>query len=103
MRPQEIGGPPAASVSLAQPQMSGLWFGLSSFVGKTMTIVGLEIRKLRHDSTELVTRAIQPALWLLVFGQVFTRVRVIPTGDLRYIDFMAPGVLAQSVLFIAIF
>jgi len=79
------------------------WFGVSSFVGKTLTIVGLEIRKLRHDSTELITRAIQPALWLLVFGEVFTRVRAIPTGDLRYIDFMAPGVLAQSVLFIAIF
>ena len=45
----------------------------------------------------------QPALWLLVFGQVFTRVRAIPTGDLRYLDFMAPGILAQSVLFIAIF
>jgi len=28
---------------------------------------------------------------------------VIPTGDLRYIDFMAPGILSQSVLFIAIF
>ena len=42
-------------------------------------------------------------LWLLVFGQVFTRTRAIPTGDLPYLDFMAPGILAQSVLFIAIF
>jgi ABC-2 type transport system permease protein len=73
------------------------------FLSKTLTIVWLEIRKLRHDSTELITRAAQPALWLLVFGEVFTRVRAIPTGNLRYIDFMAPGILAQSVLFIAIF
>ena len=73
------------------------------FIAKTMTIVGLEVHKLRHDFTELITRAIQPALWLLIFGEVFTQVRVIPTGDLRYIDFMAPGILAQSVLFIAIF
>jgi ABC-2 type transport system permease protein len=29
--------------------------------------------------------------------------RVIPTGKVRYLDFMAPGILAQSVLFIAIF
>jgi len=63
----------------------------------------MEARKLRHDYTELVMRAVQPALWLLVFGQVFTRTRAIPTGDLPYIDFMAPGILAQSVLFIAIF
>jgi ABC-2 type transport system permease protein len=30
-------------------------------------------------------------------------VRAIPTGKLPYLDFMAPGILAQSVLFIAIF
>ena len=48
-------------------------------------------------------RAAQPALWLLVFGQVFARTRAVPTGGLPYLDFMAPGILAQSVLFIAIF
>lgn len=76
---------------------------LLSFVNKTLVITELEVRKLRHDATDLITRAVQPALWLLVFGQVFTQVRAIPTGDLRYLDFMAPGILAQSVLFIAIF
>jgi ABC-2 type transport system permease protein len=76
---------------------------LRSFIGKTLTIAEIDARKLRHDPTELATRAVQPILWLLVFGQVFTRIRAIPTGRFRYIDFMAPGVLAQSVLFIAIF
>ena len=69
----------------------------------TLTIAWMELRKLARDPSELFTRAIQPALWLLVFGQVFSQVRAIPTGDLRYLDFMAPGILAQSVLFIAIF
>ncbi len=73
------------------------------FIYKTFVITELELRKLRHDPTELLTRAAQPALWLLVFGQVFTRMRAIPTGDLSYIDFMSPGILAQSVLFISIF
>jgi len=73
------------------------------FVNKTLVIAELEARRLRHDPTELLTRAVQPALWLLLFGQVFTRLRVMPTGRLRYMDFMAPGILAQSVLFIAIF
>ena len=77
---------------------------VSRFVYKTLVIAELEVRKLRHDPTELITRAVQPALWLLVFGQVFTRVHAIPTpGNMRYIDFLAPGILAQSVLFIAIF
>lgn len=70
---------------------------------KTGAVIKMDLRKLRRDPTELLTRAIQPALWLLVFGQVFTRANAIPTGGLPYQDFMAPGILAQSVLFIAIF
>jgi ABC-2 type transport system permease protein len=77
---------------------------IGRFIYKTWAIAELEIRKLRHDPTELITRAVQPALWLLVFGQVFTRVHAIQTpGNMPYMDFLAPGVLAQSVLFIAIF
>ncbi len=89
------------STSLLRP-LAGLGT-LANFIRKTLVIAELEARKLRHDPTELFTRAVQPALWLLVFGQVFTRTRAIPTGDVRYIDFMTPGILAQSVLFIAIF
>ncbi|TMC20945.1 MAG: multidrug ABC transporter permease [Chloroflexi bacterium] len=58
---------------------------------------------MRHDPSDLVMRAVQPALWLLIFGEVLSRVRAIPTGGKPYLDFMAPGILAQSVLFIAIF
>jgi ABC-2 type transport system permease protein len=76
---------------------------LVGFVDKTLVITELEVRRLRHDFTDLVTRAIQPVLWLLLFGEVFTRVRAIGTGDIPYLDFMAPGILAQSVLFVAIF
>ena len=76
---------------------------LSSFFGKALVICELEIRKLRHDYFDLLTRAVQPAFWLLIFGPVFTRIRAFPTGPVRYIDFMAPGVLAQSCLFISIF
>jgi ABC-2 type transport system permease protein len=76
---------------------------LTNFIGKTATIAELEARKLNHDHTELLTRAVQPALWLIVFGEVLARMRAIPTGALPYLDFMTPGILAQSVLFIAIF
>ena len=70
---------------------------------RALTFCLLELRRIRHDRTELYTRAIQPALWLLVFGETFTRLRVIPTGSLPYIDYLAPGIMAQSALFIAIF
>jgi ABC-2 type transport system permease protein len=76
---------------------------LARFVEKTFVITEFEVRKLRHDFTELVTRAIQPALWLLLFGEVFARARVMPQETVPYLDFIAPGILAQSVLFVAIF
>ena len=78
---------------------------IAGFVTKTLVITELEVRKLRHDPTELVSRAVQPALWLLVFGQVFGRLRAVSSGvgAASYKDFIAPGILAQSVLFIAIF
>jgi len=82
---------------------SGPVAAVVDFLNKVLIITEFELRKLRHDASGLVTRAVQPALWLLVFGQVFTRIRAIPSGNLSYISFMAPGVLAQSVLFIAIF
>lgn len=76
---------------------------LRDFLRQALAIAEVELRKIKRDPTELATRAIQPTLWLLIFGEVFTRTRVIPTGDLSYLEFMAPGVLAQSVLFSAIF
>jgi len=77
--------------------------GVAGFLRQALALAEMELRKLLHDPTELLTRIIQPVLWLGVFGEVFTRVRAIPTGQMPYLDFMAPGVLAQSVLFIAIF
>jgi len=68
-----------------------------------LAVAEADLRKLLHDPAELFTRMLQPVLWLVVVAPVFSRTRVIPTGGLRYIDFMAPGVLAQSVMFGAIF
>jgi len=73
------------------------------YARQTLAVAEADIRKLIHDPIELLTRMVQPVLWLLIFGQVFTRTRAIPTGGISYLDFMTPGVLAQSVLFGAIF
>jgi ABC-2 type transport system permease protein len=100
--PEGHAGRLAGSADLS-PRAPGPVLYLARYIAKTLAIAGMEARKLLHDPTELLTRAVQPALWLLVFGQVFTRIHAIPTGNLRYIDFMAPGILSQSVLFIAIF
>ena len=41
----------------------------------------------------------QPLLWLLLFGFLFERVRPARLGALRYLDYLAPGVGAMTVLF----
>ncbi|MGB9867708.1 MAG: ABC transporter permease [Bacillota bacterium] len=102
----EFGGQPVASADQLQTcerSRTTPLLSLAAFVGKTLAIAEIEMRKLRHDPWELFTRAVQPTLWLLVFGQVFNNTRAIPTGSLSYLQFMAPGILAQSVLFVAIF
>jgi hypothetical protein len=94
---QERGAPFGGLARPAPPRRAGPLTNVIRFVKKTFAIAEMEVRKLRHDPTELLTRAVQPALWLLIFGEVFIRIRAIPTGGLRYLDFMAPGNLAQSV------
>lgn len=103
MKPQAFDAPPDA---WDEPRLPDRGWGLAAIaelLTKTLVITELEVRKLRHDPSDLLLRAVQPTLWLLIFGQVFTRIRGIATGDLPYLDFMAAGILAQSVLFVSIF
>src|SRR6202012_3491940 len=68
------------------------------------TLCGVELAKIRHDRTELYTRAIQPALWLLIYGETFTKIHAIPTPKgIPYLAYLAPGIIGQSALFVAIF
>ncbi|HMM19167.1 MAG TPA: ABC transporter permease [Selenomonadales bacterium] len=73
------------------------------YVKQVLTIVEMDVRKLWKDPTELLMRGVQPALWLVIFGQSLGRIRGIPTGNVSYEAFLAPGVFAQSITFISIF
>ena len=76
---------------------------MHDFLLACAAVTDAEVRKLMRDPTELLSRAVQPVLWLAVFGQVFSRLHGMPTGRLGYLDYMAPGILAQSILFSSIF
>lgn len=67
------------------------------------TIVEVEVRKLAKDPWEMVIRAVQPLLWLGIFGSAFAKVRLLPNATTDYTTFLAPGILAQSVTFASIF
>ncbi|MEO8287615.1 MAG: ABC transporter permease [Chloroflexota bacterium] len=75
---------------------------LVQYVKKVLAIAEMEVQKLMHDQWDIFTRSIQPVLWLLLFGGVFGRLRVLPEGMGSYLDFVTPGILAQSVLTISI-
>lgn len=76
---------------------------IGGYAAQVFGVAAAEVQKLRHDPLELLTRAVQPVLWLLLFGGVMAQVRGVSPGDLRYLDFLSAGILAQSALFVAIF
>jgi ABC-2 type transport system permease protein len=90
------------AVSTTMPERSAL-AAAADYATQMLAVADAELRKLRHDPWELVTRAVQPLLWLVLFGQVMAQVRGLAPESGRYLDFLAPGILAQSVLFVAIF
>ena len=62
-----------------------------------------ELRKLRHDHLDIVTRSVQPLLWLFIFGTALRHNSALRLHGLDYRAYLAPGVMAQGALFIAIF
>lgn len=91
---------PRFALLLTPPPPRTGWRVVPARVG---AMCAVELQKLMHDRTEIYTRAVQPALWLLIFGTTFSRIHAIPTGGVPYLDFLAPGIIAQSAMFIAIF
>ncbi len=96
-RSDEHAAPHASMVDRSVSQACG------DYVTQTYAVAAAEVQKLYHDPLELLTRAVQPVLWLMLFGEVMARVRGVAPGDLPYLDFLAAGILAQSALFVAIF
>jgi ABC-2 type transport system permease protein len=62
-----------------------------------------ELRKLRHDNLDIATRSVQPLLWLFIFGTALRRNGTLAGGYHDYRAYLAPGIMAQAALFIAIF
>jgi ABC-2 type transport system permease protein len=96
-KPDEHAKPPASTAE----QSVALTFG--SYLTQVVAVAAAEVQKLCHDPLELFTRAVQPVLWLMLFGEVMAQVRGVAPGNIPYLDFLSAGILAQSALFVAIF
>jgi ABC-2 type transport system permease protein len=76
---------------------------LSKWASQVFALVQADFQKLKHDPSQLFTRMFQPLVWILIFGQAMAKTKVIEVGTLSYLDYMVPGILAQSILLVAIF
>ncbi len=92
----------AAATPNASPEASGTG-GVPGFLASVWTIVQLESLKILKDPAEIASRSVQPALWLLLFGEAFSRSATLNTGGVPYLAYLTPGILAQAVTFVSIF
>jgi len=99
-----MSAPSAASPVVSADRPPALATGpLVRMAAGTLAMAQAEMRKLRHDHLDIVTRSVQPLLWLFIFGTALSHSRLLPIGDLEYRAYIAPGVMAQAAMFIAIF
>jgi ABC-2 type transport system permease protein len=81
----------------------GLLPALRRLGAGTAAMVQAELRRLRHDNLDILTRSVQPLLWLFVFGTALHNSHALSVAGVDYRAFLAPGVICQAALFIAIF
>jgi ABC-2 type transport system permease protein len=75
----------------------------ASYAETVSAMAQAELHKVWREPGVLAARAAQPLLWLLIFGAAVSRVEGLGDEGVPYKSFLVPGILSQSVLFIAIF
>jgi ABC-2 type transport system permease protein len=100
-----MSAPSAASPAASADQALGALAGgpLRRMGDGTVAMAQAELRKLRHDHLDIITRSVQPLLWLFIFGTAIDHAHLLRLGHVEYRAYLAPGVMAQAAMFIAIF
>ena len=65
--------------------------GWSVLPWRMVALCIVELQKIRHDRSVIYSRAIQPLLWLAVYGETFTKIHAIPTGTPEELIASLPG------------
>jgi ABC-2 type transport system permease protein len=98
--PAQVAGYPVGSADLSRRPLLDR---LARLEDGTVAMAWAEVRKLRHDHLDILTRSVQPLLWLFIFGTALRHNHALAGGYFDYRAYLAPGVMAQAALFIAIF
>ncbi|HYM14757.1 MAG TPA: ABC transporter permease [Dehalococcoidia bacterium] len=78
--------------------------GIHKLLSETAPLYVRQLRRLSRQPTIVVFSLLQPLIWLVLFGQMFSRIVHFPGaaaqfGNVSYLQFFIPTVMLQSVLF----
>ena len=65
----------------------------------TWWMVGRQLRNLMREPIWIALLLIQPMIWLLLYGQLFSRVPVLRGGASTYVEFLLPGIVVMNAFF----
>lgn len=58
-----------------------------------------QLRNLMREPIWIALMVIQPLIWLLLYGQLFSRVGALRGGADSYVQFLAPGIICMNAFF----
>jgi ABC-2 type transport system permease protein len=78
--------------------------GLSKLARETFYLYLRQMRRLARRRTMIAFSLVQPMIWLVLFGQMFSHVTQFPGaavqfGSVSYLQFFLPSVILQSIMF----
>lgn len=65
----------------------------------TWFFIGRQVRNLLREPIWVAITLVQPMIWLLLYGQLFSRVPSLRAGADSYVEFLAPGVVVMNAFF----
>jgi ABC-2 type transport system permease protein len=66
---------------------------------ETWFMIGRQVRNLIRQPIWIALMLIQPMIWLVLYGQLFSRVPSLRGGAGSYVEFLAPGVVVMNAFF----
>jgi len=65
----------------------------------TWFMIGRQVRNLLRQPIWIVMMLVQPMIWLILYGQLFSKVAALRGGAGSYVEFLAPGVIIMNAFF----
>jgi ABC-2 type transport system permease protein len=72
---------------------------LIQLLRQTGWMIVRQLRNLMREPIWIALMVIQPLIWLLLYGQLFSRVGALRGGASTYVEFLAPGIICMNAFF----